>query len=371
MEHQVQHTDEISLKELILQGILYVKYCLSKWYVILIAAIIFGILLYFNSEEPKREYNAQVTFTVNAGSSGPQMPDLGGLASTFGLGIGGGGDNPTESAFAFLRTREVMSRVLFSKATVQENNDFLINHCLEYFEYEEKYKKAADKADTKEQQDLLIEMSTYRFKNDSIELFSRKENKLFLSVYQTLISENLISGEVDAGIQQIAISSPQEELSYELAMNSYNTLDEYYTSQTIQKQKDLLDKTKAREDSLRRALSSAEYQLAKFSDKSSRLIFATDQTKRGELERKVMMLSTMYGEAVKNLEMTRYTMQEKTPFIQAVDLPIYPLPSEMNGNSRVKSAIIGALAGALFAIIILCAILFFRIVMADGEPVDI
>lgn len=366
----VYFEDSVSLKDVLLQIMTYLKYCLKRFYIILIVGAVFAVVMYLLSEDPIKLYKAEVSFTVNAESAQPSMPNLGGLASTFGFG-GGKDSNPASTALAFLKTREVMSRVLFTTATVEEKDDFLINHCIEHLGLREVYAEAAQETDDQIQRSLLQSMSEYSFQNDSTSEFTRKENKIFLTVYKLIINKHLTSGPLEAGMYQITMESESEELSYEFVNAAFKNLDDYYVAQTTEKQKILLEKTEAREDSIKRALASVEYQLANFNDKSSNLIFQTDKSKSSDLKRRVAMLSAMYSEAARNLEMTRYQLQEKTPFIQPVDQPIYPLPSEMTGRSALMSAIIGFIAGALFAIIILCMILFFKLVMADGDPIDV
>ena len=70
------------------------------------------------------------------------------------------------------------------------------------------------------------------------------------------------------------------------------------------------------------------------------------------MDRDVKMLQVVYGEAIKNLEMADFALKNKTPFIQAIDLPVAPLKKVK--KSKLKGLLtglsIGILLGSVFVV---------------------
>ncbi len=61
---------------------------------------------------------------------------------------------------------------------------------------------------------------------------------------------------------------------------------------------------------------------------------------------KVTMLTTLYGELVKNLELSKTMSAREEPLITIIDRPHYPLRVR---ESKLKSAIIGGFLGVILS----------------------
>jgi len=59
----------------------------------------------------------------------------------------------------------------------------------------------------------------------------------------------------------------------------------------------------------------------------------------------VQMLTTMYGEVVKNLELSKTMAAIEEPLIQVIDVPRYPL--ERITASKTKGLILGGIIGGM------------------------
>jgi len=104
-------------------------------------------------------------------------------------------------------------------------------------------------------------------------------------------------------------------------------------------------------DSIEQKLKVAEYQLARFQDTRQDLVSQRARLDRNRLLREVTLYSTIYGESIKNLELAKFNLKQRTPFIQSIDLPFKPLsPSKA---STLKYALLAALAGGFLSIILL------------------
>jgi hypothetical protein len=65
----------------------------------------------------------------------------------------------------------------------------------------------------------------------------------------------------------------------------------------------------------------------------------------------IQMLSAMYGELVKNLEVSKLALMREEPFIQVIDTPILPLMKDKLGI--VKGSILGGLILGFLALLFL------------------
>jgi hypothetical protein len=71
--------------------------------------------------------------------------------------------------------------------------------------------------------------------------------------------------------------------------------------------------------------------------------------------RQKMMLATIFGEVIKNLEMAKFSLSQETPVIQVVDKSYLPLKKERPG--KVKSLVLG---GFLAGFLMICFLLARR-----------
>jgi uncharacterized protein involved in exopolysaccharide biosynthesis len=66
-----------------------------------------------------------------------------------------------------------------------------------------------------------------------------------------------------------------------------------------------------------------------------------------------LVLQTVYGEVVKNLELSRMSMSQETPVIQIVDTPIFPLKVVRLG--KLKGLLLGGILGGFLVVLVLLA----------------
>jgi len=105
---------------------------------------------------------------------------------------------------------------------------------------------------------------------------------------------------------------------------------------------------KDRADSVFLELKIAEEEFAKIQDINTRIVKASGRLKELQLRRRVQVLNAMYLELVKNLEISKVTLLNKTPIIHIVDKPILPL--ENDKTSKILAGLLGFFIGGFLSV---------------------
>jgi hypothetical protein len=95
-------------------------------------------------------------------------------------------------------------------------------------------------------------------------------------------------------------------------------------------------------DSVKQALGRAMYGVASEVDGNQFLVRGVAKVPQAKKQLEIQVLSTMYGELIKNLELSRTMMAKDQPLIQLIDQPRFPL--EKKRTSKLLTAIGGSLA---------------------------
>jgi hypothetical protein len=79
--------------------------------------------------------------------------------------------------------------------------------------------------------------------------------------------------------------------------------------------------------------------------------------------REKMMIATIFGEVVKNLELAKFTLQQETPVIQVVDRSYLPLQKEK--ESKLKGLLLGGILAGFLTISFLLGRRWWKSLMAS------
>lgn len=352
---------EIGLKELIHLAQSYLQYLWKyKWYPIA-AGMLLAAFFVWREYQKASPYTAQLTFMVNeeSGSSGG-----GGVASIlgqFGLGGGGGGSYSLDKITALGRSRRIVQQMLLQKVEWQEQEDYLANHLLDYFELPAAWAE----------NDLLRD---FRFRSDSVAAYNQAGRTALINIYHRIIGSADEPGMMQIGyneqtsILSITTRSKDEQLAILITEGAYQALERFYVDKTTEKQQMTFDNMQEKADSIQKALNSAEYQLARLQDNSQGFLLQQDRLRQGRLQRQVQVLTLAYGEALKNLETSRFMLDNITPFFQLIDPPISPLPKTQ--RSLLTQSIVGGFLGAGLMVVFLIGRKIYSEVMKEEPPMD-
>jgi len=341
MQQRYVEDDAISLKYLILKFKEFWNELWRYWWIILLFVIPIALFMVYSAISTPKTYPAKLTFMVNDDEGGGGLGGAASVLSSFGIGGSGGGDYNLEKMLELVRSRKLMQTFLFKKQKIEGKEDYYSNHLIDLYDYHEVWLE-----DTTGLRD-------FKFTHDSIGGFTRTENSVLKQLHGKMIGNvaNGIKGLLGSSISEntsimtLTLNTESEALSILMLEDVFEELSDYYVEKSIEKQKFTYDAMKFKTDSIYKELRSAEYGLANYKDTNRGLYTAKKQLKTGQLTAKIQMLYTMYGEAIKNLEMAEFGLRDKTPVVQVIDLPIPPIRPV--GDSLIKNLIIACLLGGL------------------------
>ena len=332
------YDDEIRLKDVILKlqalkGELY-----SRWKVIFIVSSLFAVIGVLYAIKKQATYKAELNFVVedNSGGGGA-LGKYSGLASQFGFDLGLG----TSTTFSegniheLLTSRRVVEEALLSKVNINGNDKLLINYHIEFNEYRDEWAESMP-----EIKDIIFtaDRSGFTLAQDSI---------LGLA-WKNLTNTNLqIELSDESSIITVICQSKDEQFAKLLVEALVSEVSDYYTHTQTAKARHTLDFIQNRADSVLNELKLAELSYARHKDSNFGVMRAEGLLDELRLKREVEILNVMYGEIIKNLEISKVTLLNQKPLINVIDSPRFPL--EVVRLSMLKGLLLFGLFGATLA----------------------
>jgi hypothetical protein len=337
--NQNYQDDEISLKELIEKGkALFIYFMGYKWLIIaaglLGGGIGFGYAHFFNVVE----YESKLTFAIEEKSGGGGS--LLGLASQFGVDLGGGGAGmfTSDNLLLLFKTNRIIQGALLLPVTeVKEGN--LYNH------YLATHFKEALKENKIDLLPIDLERDKFNRAQDSL----LKEVTLNISKIVTIAKKDKKASFID-----ITVKDQSELFSFWLNKLLVEEATQLYIELKVGKMRRSFNLLQGKVDSVQRVLDGTMRSAATVLDQSMGLISNAPRVGTAKKQMEVDMLGTLFGELTKNLELTKITLEREEPTIQILDTPTMPL--EKFGKGRVK---LGFILGFI-AVFFVLFILFFR-----------
>jgi hypothetical protein len=333
-------SDEISLAELWLKVKSVVAYLWGYKFLIVAVGLLFGAGGYFKVKLAKPSYTASLTFALEQGGGGG---GLSGLASQFGFSMGAGAEGlGGDNLLSLMKSRRIVQDVLLSPIYVNGDSLLLVN---QYVAAEPKLKAKWDSLGLYP----VVAAKCCDPRQDSA-----------LGVVVKSVSEN-----------SLAVSKVDKKLSFVTV--SYDGHDEVFTGAFVElltaKSTDFYVQTKManstaniakleqRVDSVSAELQAAMVGYASAQDQNSFTVQSTAKVPSVQKQMKVTMLTTLYGELVKNLELSKTMAAREEPLITVIDRPHYPLRVR---ESKLKSAAIGGVLGVFLTLVFLGARAFIQ-----------
>ena len=349
--------DEITLKELIINAKEWVDFIKSKWKFIFIAGTIGAIIGFAIALFEKPTYKAALTFAMeeDKGGGGGLSGALG-LASSFGIDLGGGGGG----AFAASNLAELMkSRLLVEKVLLAP---ILINgktiSLAEYYIQINNLRETWEKNRTMKDIEFLpnADRSKFTFQQDVI----------LQQIHKNLIDPkhlSIMQKDKKVTILSIEVTSENELFSKIFCESIAKETSDFYIETKSKKSKINVNVLQKQVDSVRDALNGAITGVANETDNvynlnpAFNIKGAPSKKKQIDVQANTAILTNL----VVQLEIAKISLRKETPLIQLIDRPILPLQKEKFG--KAKSIILGGfLTGFLFILYLIFARIYKKII---------
>lgn len=338
--------DEISLKELIIKTKNWCNYLLLQWKIILLAAIFGAILGLAYSFIKKPIYTASLSFALeDEKSGGGGIGSALGLASSFGLDLGGsGGGMFTGSNLTELfKSRSMVEKTLLSPINVNGKTVSLAEMYIQNNGWRKNWQNNP-------------KLSSLKFlANVDRKKFSRAQDSIMGVMYQNLSQGGLSVAQKDKKISIISIdvSSSNELFAKFFCEALAKEVSDFYVDTKSRKARMNMAILERQVDSIRGELNSAITGVAVANDNTFNLNPALNVRRTPSARRQVDVQANtaILTELVKQSELAKVTLRKETPLIQIIDKPVLPLFKEH--LSKAKGIVVGGFLVGFLTLLVL------------------
>lgn len=342
MNYYPEENKVVTLKEIILRVREIRKELFSKWLILGIFGAIFGGIGIVVAILMPPKYNGRLTFVLEESQGNSQLGNYASLANQFGVDIGmeSGTVFSEDNLIELLRSRKIVEDALMKPTQWETPSKNLLQYYVEFNGLQEVW------AESEKLKDIRFDVPR--------EEYTLLHDSLLNGIFQAIAEENLKVRKLSLSSSLIEVSciSEDEHFSKYLAENLVSSVSDFYINNKTQRSRETLSFIQNRTDSVQKALSNAELELARWKDSKRSITKAEGYLTEIRLTREVQILNAMYGEAIKNLELAKVNLLNQMPLIQVIDKPILPLAEKK--LSKFKALLIfgfiGLILGATFVI---------------------
>ena len=350
--------DEISLKELLLKIKDWYRFLISKWVVIVAAAIIGSAIGVGYAFMQKPEYTASLSFALeDEKSGGGGLSGALGLASSLGIDLGtsAGGAFSGTNLIELMKSRNIVEKALLNPIAVNGKTQSLAQY---YITFNELNKNWNEKPILK---NIVFDVDADRSK------YTLQQDSILGSLYSSIAGANgllsVAQKDKKSSIISIEVKSTDELFSKAFTESIAQEVSSYYIEIKSKKARQNMEILQYQTDSIRAELNGAIVGVAAAADNTFGLNPAMMVRKAPGTRRQVDVQANtaILTQLVTNLEMAKVSLRKETPLIQVIDKPILPLKKEKVG--KLKSLILGGfLAGFLTALVLIIKKLITQII---------
>ena len=311
-----QSEDEITLKDIILKIQEWFSIVWPKKNIIIALSLTIGLIaaLYtkFNAK-PTYTASYQLFFQEESGGLSGAMR----LASSFGLGVGGGSASSSATVQEYLTSRSNIAHALTEEL---ENGRLIDRYFAEAIEEDEEFA-----------QEFTSKFGVNQRYTDSV-----------LTQVALGFNEGVLGASIDeeSGVLGFSVVTYNESFTYDLATQLVENTEAQIKDWKKEKGLDAVKAFQKKVDSLEVALDATLRRLGEYQDQNNSLISAVDKMEQMRLTIDMESLKVAYGEYIKGLEMSKAELMNLEPPFKYFDAPTYPLNKEK--ESAAKAGIVGS-----------------------------
>jgi uncharacterized protein involved in exopolysaccharide biosynthesis len=353
-ENKAINTDEISLKDVLIKAKSTIKYLKDKWLVICVVGAFGGLLGLVYATVKKPLYVANCSFVLDEDSKGGGLSQYAGLASLAGIDVSGGGGSGIfqgDNIIELYKSRLMITKALLNKSSFNGKDELLIDRYIDFNKLRAQWKEK--------------NIGNITFNGDP-EKFNRTQDSIINDLVETINKKvlNVSKPDKKLSIIDVQVSTTDELFSKEFTNVLVQTVNNFYIQTKTQKSNQNVQTLQKQADSVRSVLNSSISGVASASDASPNAnpLLASLRVPSQKKQVDVQASSEIYGEVVKNLEVSKMMLRQETPLIQVIDSPILPLKVSKTG--KLFGLISGILLGVLASVFILVFLRIFKTIGA-------
>jgi hypothetical protein len=316
-----------------------IRYLFTQWYRLLLISLIGALCGFMYAKFSKKVYTAELTFALTDG--GEKAGGIGSIASQFGIDIGSnsGGVFSGDNVMELMKSRKLVEKTLLTEADSAGRPKMLINEYIERVVGGSKSDKS---------------LPVYFKKDQNLDNKTRFLHDSFLNITCfKLVKNNLRVTKKDKklAIVNVTFKSTSEWFSKNFTELLTQNVIEYYIETKTGRMRRNVKMMEQKADSIKNVLNAAMYGIADEMDANHYLVRGVGKVPQAKKQLEIQVLTILYGELIKNLEMNRALMEREQPLMQIIDTPRYPLIFTKTRKS--VGVIIGGLSSLLLGIMLL------------------
>ncbi|HWW41757.1 Wzz/FepE/Etk N-terminal domain-containing protein [Pedobacter sp.] len=342
-ESNISNPHEISLKDLVERIKSGIRYLLSKWRILVLAAVLGGVMGLTYAYFRKPVYTATTTFVLESGENTGSLGQYAGLASMVGLDIGnsGGGIFQGDNILELYKSRTMIQKTLLSPLN-SDSKHFLIESYIEFNRLSQKWGK-----DTK--------LNGISFHLPPGQSLSRLQDSIIGKIVEDINKNYLTVTKPDKklSILKVDVNSDNEEFAKNFNDQIVKNVNDFYIQTKTKKSLQNVEILRQKTDSVRSVMNGAIFTAAAVADATPNLNPTRQLQRTAPVQRSQFNAEAnkaLLSELVKNLELSRIALRKETPLIQIVDSPIFPLDRTSKGYLKFP-VLFGILAVFLSTVI--------------------
>ena len=314
----MQETDEISLKELIQNVVFILGYLKTQWRKLVLTSLLGGVGGYFFAKFQKPQYTAKLTFALAEG--GEKVGGLGSIASQFGIDIIGstsGGAFSGENLLELMKSQLLLEKSLLTHVDSNGKQVLLLQHYIDFINQRNHFFPGFSEP----------KAVNFAEKNLDKRNFTLQQDSLLDRICEDLIKKHLLVSKIDKKLAIVVVKFTGEDEWFAkcfIQVLTQNVTEFYVETKTRQMRKNVI-MMEHKADSVRQLLGRAMYGVASAMDGNQFLVRGVAKVPQAKKQLEIQVLSAMYGELIKNLELSKTLMAKEQPLIQLIDEPRFPL----------------------------------------------
>ena len=336
---QPKADDEITLKDIILKIQQWWAIVWPKKNLIIAISLLIGLsaALYTKFIKlPTYTASYQLFFQEESGGLGGAMR----LASSFGLGVGGGSATTSATVQEFLISRSNVANAMMESYPDGRPID--------------RYYQLALEEDEEFAQEFTSKFGINQRYTDSV-----------LTAVHLELSEGFLGSSFDeeTGVLSFSVTTYDEKFTYDLATSLVNNTSDQFIEWDREKGLETVRGFQGKVDSIEVAIDKTLIELGEYQDQNNSLISAVDRMEQMRLTIDLEAGKVAYGEYIKGLEMTKAELLNLQPPFKYFDSPTFPLYKD--DGSAAKAGVFGSIITGFLLVLFFIGRVEASNIMAD------